>query len=106
MRTPLKPGGYGIHTTGLNVYSDDETIDHSNTVLFRRKDFEGISQRLAAKAHRLVALSFEPGEGLSDNDIDVPPFAEQASLKIALLGFATTSFGLIVHRGRDAIVST
>lgn len=36
----LKPGGWAVHTTELNLSSNDDTVDNHETVLFRRRDFE------------------------------------------------------------------
>ena len=94
----LKPGGWAVHTTEYNLFSNDATVDNAGTVLFRRRDFEALAARLAEKGHRMAALSFEPGDGLIDNYIDVAPYCEEPSLRIALFGFATTSFGIVVQR--------
>jgi hypothetical protein len=94
----LKPGGWAIHTTEYNLFSNDATVDNSGTVLFRRCDFEALAARLTEKGHRIAPLSFEPGDGLIDNHIDIAPYCDEPSLKIALLGFATTSFGIVVQR--------
>ncbi|MBA4808688.1 MAG: hypothetical protein H2037_14230 [Brevundimonas sp.] len=91
-------GGWAIHTTEYNLFSNDATVDDAGTVLFRRRDFESLAARLAKKGHRMAPLSFEPGNGLIDNYIDIAPYSEEPSLKIALFGFATTSFGIVVQR--------
>ena len=95
----LKPGGWAVHTTEYNFSSNDETVATGSTVLFRRQDFEALAARLAAKGHRLAPLDFEPGFGIIDNYVDVPPYRDEPCLKIALLGFGSTSFGLIAQRG-------
>ncbi|CAL1693020.1 hypothetical protein MMB232_03203 [Brevundimonas subvibrioides] len=95
----LKPGGWAIHTTEYNLYSNEDTLDNAGTVLFRRRDFEALAARLTAKGHRVAPLSFESGDGLMDNWIDVAPYLEEPSLKLALAGYGTTSFGIIVQRG-------
>jgi len=95
----LKPGGWAIHTTEYNLFSNEETVDNAGTVLFRRRDFEALAARLALKGHVMAPLSFEAGGGVMDHHIDIAPYCEEPSLKIALLGFATTSFGVVVQRG-------
>lgn len=95
----LKPGGWAAHTTEFNVSSDDITVDHQPTVLFRRRDIEGLLQRLRAKGHNAVAVNYDAGVGVLDQFIDVPPYREQPHLKMALSGFATTSIGILVQRG-------
>lgn len=95
----LKPGGWAIHTTEFNTGSNEETIDHTGTVLFRRRDFAELALRLAKKGHRLAPLDFNLGDGAIDRYIDVPPYREQPHLAMMLSGFPTTSYGLIVQRG-------
>ncbi|MDP3403802.1 MAG: class I SAM-dependent methyltransferase [Brevundimonas sp.] len=94
----LKPGGWAIHTTEYNFGSNDDTVDHMGTVLYRRSDFEALRDRLAAKGHVLAPLDFDIGSGPADTYLDVPPYRQEPCLKIALMGHATTSYGLIVRR--------
>jgi 2-polyprenyl-3-methyl-5-hydroxy-6-metoxy-1,4-benzoquinol methylase len=94
----LKPGGWAMHTTELNLSSDDATVDHMSTVLFRRRDFEELKRRLEAKGHHIAPLDFDPGSGPADTYIDVPPYLQEPCLKIALMGYVTTSFGVIIQK--------
>ena len=94
----LKPGGWAVHTTELNLSSNDDTVDHMGTVLFRQRDFLALADRLAAKGHRLAPLDFDPGDGPADSYVDVAPFLQDPCLKIALMGYVTTSFGLIIQK--------
>lgn len=94
----LKPGGWAIHTTELNLSSNSDTIDNESTVLFRRRDFETLGRRLAARGHVVAPLDFTPGDRPMDQFIDVPPYHSEPSLVIALKGYATTSFGLIIQK--------
>ncbi|WGM48177.1 hypothetical protein KOAAANKH_03073 [Brevundimonas sp. NIBR10] len=94
----LRPGGWAVHTTEFNLFSNDETIDNQGTVLFRRRDFEELQRRLTLKGHRMAPLRLDLGEGVIENVIDVPPFSTDVSLRIAISGFATTSFGLLIQR--------
>lgn len=95
----LKPGGWAVHTTEYNFGSNDQTVDNLGTVLYRRRDFEALRDRLAAKGHWLAPLDFDIGSGPADTYLDVPPYGQLPCLKIALMGYPTTSFGLIVRRG-------
>jgi hypothetical protein len=94
----LKPGGLAIHTTEFNTSSDAETIDNMGTVLFRRRDFKELARRLKQKGHKVAAFDFNLGDHPVDRFIDVPPYRPQPHLQMALMGFSTTSFGLIVRR--------
>jgi hypothetical protein len=94
----LKPGGFAIHTTEFNVSSNTATVDNEGTVLFRRQDLERLSERLTAAGHKVAPLNFDPGAGVIDNYVDLPPYKAQPHLKLALLGFVSTSYGIIVQK--------
>ena len=95
----LKPGGIAVHTTELNLLSNDATIDHSGTVLFRRRDFEEIAARLVLQGHEVMPLNFVAGSTPLDDHIDVPPYSSNEHFKLLMSRYLTTSFGLIVRRG-------
>lgn len=95
----LKPGGWAVHTTELNLSSNDDTVDNMDTVLFRRRDLEALAARLTAMGHHVAPFDFDPGVGPLDNYIDVPPYRVEPHLKLALWGYSTTSVGLIIQRG-------
>lgn len=98
----LKPGGWAVHTTEFNTASNDDTIDNMGTVLFRKKDFLALAARLKAKGHKVTPFDFNLGDGPIDRYIDVPPYRPQPHLYMALSGYSTTSFGIIVRRGANA----
>lgn len=95
----LAPGGWAVHTTEYNVSSNDETVDNLGTVLFRRRDFEGLAQRLRAKGHEVAAIDWNTGAGPVDRYLDMPPYRHDPHLKMMLNGFVTTSIGIIVRKG-------
>jgi len=94
----LKPGGWSVHTTELNLSSNDRTIDKGATVLFRRRDLEAVATRLTAKGHQVAPFDFDPGLQPMDQYLDIAPYREEPHLKVAFEGYATTSFGIIVQR--------
>ncbi|WP_206020399.1 methyltransferase domain-containing protein [Rhodovarius crocodyli] len=93
----LKPGGLAIHTTEFNVRSDEETLESGGTVLFRRRDIEGLAAGLRAQGHA-IELNLNPGEGEMDQHIDVAPYSVDRHLKLELAGYVTTSIGLIIRK--------
>lgn len=95
----LKPGGWAIHTTELNLSSNDDTVDHMDTVLFRRRDLEEMAARLTALGHYVAPFDFDPGVDPLDTYIDAPPYRVEPHLKLALWGYSITSVGLIIRRG-------
>lgn len=94
----LVPGGLAIHTTELNLSSNDETLDKGNTVIFRRRDFEALAERLIARGHEVFPITFDSGDEELDRVIDLPPYSGDSHLKLALLRWVSTSFGLAVRK--------
>ena len=109
----LRPGGLAVHTTEFNFTDDGEIIDHWPTVLFRRKHFIELAERLRGQGHRVAELDFALGDKPLDRFIDLPPWSfeapphlrgyyepvAQAHLKLSIDGFPCTCFGLIVQKG-------
>lgn len=95
----LKPGGWAVHTTEFNLSSNTDTVDYMDTVLFRQRDFETLIARLKAAGHHVAMFDFDPGAEPLDVYIDLPPYRADPHLKAALLGYATTSIGMIIQRG-------
>jgi hypothetical protein len=93
----LRPGGLAIHTTEFNVGSNDETIDSGGTVIYRRRDIERLGQALQERG-AIVRLRFEMGTAPADYAVDVPPYTHEPHLKLRLMGFTTTSFGVVARR--------
>ncbi|WP_375394321.1 hypothetical protein [uncultured Sphingomonas sp.] len=94
----LKPGGVAVHTSEFNLSSNDDTIDDAGTVLFRRRDIETLAIRLLRAGHDVAPLCYDIGTEPIDAHIDVAPYADVPHLKLALAGYVTTSFGLIVRK--------
>ena len=96
----LKPGGIAVHTTEFNCGAGEDTLDNDSTVLFRRSDFMALARSLAEQGHAL-AFIFDLGDRPLDRHVDVPPYAQDNHLKLALAEFVTTSFGIIVRKAGD-----
>ncbi|MET3712851.1 SAM-dependent methyltransferase [Sphingomonas trueperi] len=106
----LRPGGTAVHTLEFNVEPNGPTIDNWVTVLFQRKHLEALSERLARSGHHMMPLNFDPGDGVLDGFIDVPPWhverepEDQGSLgapshlKLSIDGFVCTSFGVLIRK--------
>jgi hypothetical protein len=96
----LKIGGVACHTSELNLSSNDETLEGGPTVLFRRRDVEKLIERLERRGHKVTPLPIEPSKSFVDLLIDLPPYNSDLSLRLKLAKFVTTSFGIVVSRGR------
>jgi len=95
----LRPGGVAVHTTEMNISSDDRTLVDGPTVLYRRRDIESLVARLETKGHQVAALDFDAGDGVLDRYVDGRPWipwAERPVLRVELDGFVSTSFALVI----------
>jgi hypothetical protein len=103
----LGPGGVAVHTTELNVSSDDRTVEEGATVLYRRRDIETLAARLGRLGYR-IDCDLAEGDAPADRHVDVPPFSD-THLRTTLGEFVTTSIGLViekpVRRGRSRLLS-
>lgn len=93
----LAPGGIAVHTTEYNCSSNDATLDHASTVLFRRRDFEGFAADVAELGCS-TRLNFHLGDLPQDQHIDIAPYSDDRHLKLELAGWVTTSFGIAFTR--------
>ncbi|OPA80196.1 SAM-dependent methyltransferase [Paenibacillus selenitireducens] len=93
----LRPGGVAVHTTEFNLSSNEHTIDHNLTVLFRRRDIEQMVHRLRAEGYE-IDVDFSLGIGPIESHVDVPPYSHHPHLRLQLGQFVTTSIALIIHR--------
>lgn len=102
----LKSGGILVHTTEFNIFESESTIDHQQTVLFRKKDFEEMATVLERSGFDVAPLDFEVGNTVVDQFVDLPPYVfdgriprdEILHLKLMLEGFASTCFGLVAKK--------
>lgn len=93
----LVPGGVAVHTTEFNCSSDDGTLDHASTVLFRQRDLQNLAKRLHANGHRM-AITYDLGDQPLDRHVDIAPYSADRHLKLQIEKWVTTSFGLIIHK--------
>jgi SAM-dependent methyltransferase len=96
----LKPGGVAVHTTELNLSSDEDTLTSGGTVLYRRRDIIELVRRLTESGHDVQPFNQAPDEHVLDFHVDVPPYTHDPHLKLNLSGYVTTSVGIVVRRGR------
>lgn len=92
----LAPGGVAVHTTELNVSSDDRTVEAGPTVLYRRRDVAQLVARLRDAGYR-IRCDLRDGDTPADRHVDRPPFTD-THLRVGFDEFVTTSLGLIVEK--------
>ena len=94
----LKVGGVAVHTTEFNLSSDDETVTEGGTVIYRKRDILRLIDTLRSRGHEVADLVVGPHTHPLDHYIDMPPYSQDPHLKLALLGFVSTSVGLVIRR--------
>ena len=96
----LNIGGYAVHTTELNISSETETLTEGGTVLYRRSDVLDFAARMRDAGHWVAPLNLDPGVEELDRYVDLPPYQPDNHVKLLIERFVTTSFGIIVRRGK------
>jgi hypothetical protein len=99
----LAPGGVAVHTTELNCESDRSTVEHGQSVIYRRRDLHELAEQLHAHGHSIEPLDFGLGETLADHFVDEPPYNGRTHLKLRVDGYVTTSFGIIARKGGASV---
>lgn len=96
----LKVGGVAIHTTELNMSSDEDTITEGPTVIYRRKDIHSLVDQLRSRGHHVEDVIIGPPAHSLDYHVDVPPYVSDIHIKLLIASFVATSVGLVIRRGR------
>ena len=96
----LKIGGIACHTTEMNLSSNDQTVESGPTVIYRKRDLEALVALLRDRGHEVDDIRIAPDAHHLDGYVDYPPYAGTPHLKLQLAGYACTSVGIIVKRGR------
>ena len=102
----LKVGGIACHTTEFNLSSNDATVESGDTVLYRRRDLDALIVELRRRGHLVDEFTIAPDAHFLDGYVDTAPFATPtpntgpAHLKLQLYGYACTSVGITIQRGR------
>lgn len=99
----LKSGGIAVHTTEINLWSNESTIEEGMSVIYRKKDLEEIAQWCKEQGHQ-ITLSFKRGELESgEKYIDVPPYSSMGweskyHLCLMIGAYASTSYGIVIRK--------
>ncbi|MEQ1677256.1 MAG: class I SAM-dependent methyltransferase [Chitinophagaceae bacterium] len=94
----LKPGGWAVHTTEYNISSNDETQDHNDTVIYRKRDIDQIVQELRNEGHFVEELDYSLGGLPEDFQVDIQPHTQKVHVKLQIDKFVVTSIGLIIRK--------
>lgn len=96
----LKPGGIAVHTTEINVLSNEATLDADTDCIYRKQDLLRIGKELQSLGYVLPKFDFDFGSTAIDQLVDTPPYMEDGAyhLKLEFCGFVTTSYFLLIMR--------
>jgi SAM-dependent methyltransferase len=97
----LKPGGVAVHTTEINLSSNDDTIKDGHLCIYRKRDIEDLDRRLRLIRCGIEAMNWDAGCHEHDLNYDSPPYfqAGRPHIKLELGGFITTSCMIVVRKG-------
>lgn len=97
----LRPGGIAVHTTELNLSSNDETVVAGDTVIYRIRDIKELIRRLRDRGHDASPFVLGPTAQYWDHYVDTPPYQGGVHLKLLLENWVCTSVGIVVRRGPE-----
>lgn len=97
----LRPGGIAVHTTEVNVLSNDQTVDSGDTVIFRPRDIDELYKRLKAAGFQLSPLVLNFGDTEADRTIDMRPQFGNDHSKLQVGGHLITQVVLVITRPTD-----
>lgn len=98
----LKPGGYAVHTTEVNVLSNKATVDNNpETVIFRPRDIHRLSVQLRKAGYELSPLKLTFGGTARDQQISMSPQFGNDFSKLQVGGHLLTQVVLIIKRAKD-----
>ena len=100
----LKPGGWAVHTTEFNISSDDLTLDNDpNTVIFRKKDIDFVTDALRKEGHFVEEIDLSLGGLPEDFYVDLYPYKQDVHLRLQLDKYVVTSIGLIIQKKKEPL---
>jgi hypothetical protein len=97
----LKPGGVAVHTTEINLSSNDDTLFDNHMCIYRKRDIEQLDRRLRLIRCGIEAMNWDAGAHEHDLNYDSPPYFQSGRphVKLELGGFITTSCMIVVRKG-------
>jgi hypothetical protein len=98
----LTPGGWAVHTTELQVSTDQSPLDHAGTVTYLPEDLAQVATQLRDVGVTLLPLDLAPGTLPEDAYVDGPPYTGhvqgKSHLQLSFGGRVCTSVALIMQR--------
>ncbi len=94
----LKPGGWAVHTTEVNILSDTDTLDNADTVFFRQRDLKQLFLHLTSKGFIVEPLKLKLRNDHRDDRFTLSPEWGNDHSKILFDGYMATQVILIIHK--------
>lgn len=94
----LNSGGIAVHTTEFNLSSNKDTVKIGGNVIYREKDIIKLAIELTILGYEVLPLNFNSGSGPFENYVDLPPYSQDAHLRLLLSNYTCTSFGIIIKK--------
>lgn len=98
----LKPGGAAVHTTEVNVLSNEKTVTDGDTVIFRLRDLYEQAVKLTKQGYIISPLKFDLGYSQDDYRISLQPQFGNNYSKIQVGGHICTQVIIIIRRPKRA----
>lgn len=94
----LKPGGWAVHTTEVNILSNAKTVDDGSTVIFRVRDIYRLQRSLIVQGYEVSPFVLTLGKDPEDRRISLAPIFGNDYSKIQFRGHLLTQIVLIIHK--------
>jgi hypothetical protein len=94
----LKPGGWAVHTTEVNIGSNDVTAESGATVVFRLTDLYQLGKKLSSHGYICSPFHLLLGNSKLDNRVSLDPVLGNDYSKIFINGHIASQIVLIIHK--------
>tara|TARA_E500000331_G_C17179964_1_gene680100 strand:+ start:126 stop:1124 length:999 start_codon:yes stop_codon:yes gene_type:complete len=97
----LNKGGIAVHTTELNLTSNENTYNHPQCYVFRRKDLDQLSLELKDNGLNMKSIIYNVGNHPYNYSVDIPDikgFGNDLHLRSLIGGYVCTSVGIVISK--------
>jgi hypothetical protein len=94
----LKPGGWAVHSTEIDLSHEPERFDTPSLSLYKLEDLMTLVQRLKQEGNLVMPIKETAWQGLSEKYIATEPWGEKPHLRIRVLGREIASIVLVFQR--------
>ena len=97
----LNEGGVAVHTTELNLTSNEKTYDHPSCYVFRRCDLDKLSHLLEINGFKMKSIIYNVGNHPYNYSVDIPDikgFGNDLHLRSLIAGYVCTSVGIVISK--------